>query len=149
MAPAERALRTLRLGAGLDAARLASELQQTAGQLGAAARREARLADRHAQWCDALRACLAAVPIEPRRLVALDQRRRAAQASLERARDETQALRERDRALRGALARAQHREDGLRRAARTLQTTERTRRADAATREIEDAWNARAAGAGG
>jgi hypothetical protein len=149
MAPAERALRTLRLGAELDAARLASELQQTAERLGAAARREARLADRHEDWCDALRACLAAVPIEPRRFVELDQRRRAAQASLERARGASQALRERDRALRGALARAQHREDGLRRGARTLQTAERTRRANAAAREIEDAWNARAAGAGG
>lgn len=149
MSPAERALRTLRLGVGLDAAKLGVELQRTAERLGAAERREARLADRHADWCEALRACLAAVPIDTRRFVELDQRRRAAQAWLERARAETQALRERDRALRGALGRAQHREDGLRRAARTLQAARQARGADAAARELEDAWNARAAGGGG
>ena len=149
MRHAECALRTLRLGVELDAARLACELRQTAGRLGAAARRESRLAEGHGDWCAALQDCLAAVPIDPHRFVELDRRRRAAQASLERARAETQALRERERALRGALARAQHREDGLLRAARRLQAVERTRGADAVARELEDAWNARAAGAGG
>jgi hypothetical protein len=65
MAHAEHALRALRLGAELDAARLACALQQSAERLGAAVRREARLADRHKDWCDAVRACLAAVPIDP------------------------------------------------------------------------------------
>lgn len=149
MPHAERALRTLRLGAELDAARLAAELQRTAERLGAAARREGRLAERHTDWCEALRDCLAAVPIDPRRFAELDRRRRSAQAWLERARGETQALGERDRSLRAALARAQRREEGLEHAVQALQAAGRSRVAAAAARELEDAWNARAAGAGG
>jgi len=149
MSHAERALRTLGMRAELEATRLAAELRHTAERLGAAARHEARLVDRHEDWCEALRACLTAATIDPRRVGELDPRRRAAWASLESARRETRALRERVQALRRARAHAQHREDGLRRAARSLETAERTRRADAAAREFEDAWNARAPGAGG
>lgn len=148
MSNTERALRTLCLGTKLGAARIAAELQRTAEQLGAAARREARLADRHAAWCEALRACLATAPIDTRRAAELDQRRHAALGWLERARGETRQLSERDRALRIALTQEQRREEGLRGVARTLQADERARRAEAASHELEDAWNARPAGAG-
>lgn len=148
MAPAERAVRALRVAAELDVATLGLELRQTAERLAAAARREARLADRHAGWCEALRACLAAVPIDPHRVVELERRRRAARVWLERAHGETRSLHESEGALRAALGRAQHRDTGLQRVARTLQAAERARRADSAARELEDSWNARAAGAG-